>query len=121
MSLADDIKNDWQIFDEVELVTIVANSGDGQPIRNVRALKRRLSWTDIGLGAGLGLTNASRAWNIWRATMVRESEDFRKSYVPKNGDYLIQADGTTWTIGSADLVTLDTRLHCLCTPQIDRR
>lgn len=121
MSLAEEIKNDWQEFDGVEDVTIMAYGGDAQAIRNCKALKRKLSFTDIALGAGLALTNNSRVWEVWRASMVGENDDFAGSYEIQSRDYLIQADGTSWTVASADVCTLDTRCRLICTRQIAKR
>lgn len=105
MSLADEIGDVYEEIDAVQIVSIVI--AGGSPIANVKALRRMVSYQDMAMGAALGLEPTVVPWSVWRANLAEA--------ILKQGDRIVEANGTIWVIGSVDLASINTRFRCLCT------
>lgn len=100
MSFAEDIADDFDLFDNVQLVTWRAKQTNNSFVNytSVKALRRAINTAPSG-ATGKVFPKKAR-WHLKASSLA---------VVPKYGDLLVEADGTTWTAEVVATQTFGTR------------
>ena len=70
MPLADDIANDFALFDGLETVTLTPRTPSGTPVANVKGLRRVQIQQNITAGPGaMPSEPKDLVWHLWTATL----------------------------------------------------
>jgi hypothetical protein len=101
-TLGQAIANDWQFFDGVVDVTVIASK---TAIAGVKGLGRVFSRSMAG--DPLGTLGDLKVWNLWVATLG-------DGVVINQADIITDPDGQDWVVNTAQLTTLNTRWKCVC-------
>lgn len=101
MSLASDIADDFDQFDDVETVTYQSRTLAGviTSYTGVKALKRATTGDLIGFAQGAQSMKDAARWHVKASTL---------SVAPKRGDRIVSTTGT-WEVLSDNVETLATR------------
>lgn len=115
MTFADDILDDFTIFDGLETVTLTPQNAAGTPVTGVQALRRALNTRTISMFSDVAIepTDVPIILFVGNADNVSLA-----GTVPKGGDKLTDAADVNWTIKSVAQQTMQSRHTCLCKKQV---
>src|SRR5690348_15441047 len=114
MTFADDIQDDFTIFDGLETVTLTPKNVDATPVTGVQALRRARNWRTMSVFGDLGIEPNSIPFILFVGTDANPS---LAGSVPKQGDKITDAANINWTIKLVSELTLSSRYTCLCQQQ----
>ena len=108
MTLKTDIQNDYLLFDGVETVTLSRQHPAAANVEGVKALRRQLSINQMAyLGGGAaGIDTDGTVFHLFEVTMGGAKVD--------DGDLIVDADGTSYSVHAVSYSPQTSRYRCVC-------